>query len=121
MMLCCVCNKNRATKTYVTETDGAATRKQYCAECYHRLFSDVLRQKSVYADAEQRVKRCPYCGTSALDYEKSKLLGCAECYRYLYSAIGQSIRAMQGDEPHCGKTPHGARVANTARETRGNG
>ena len=49
--------------------------------------------------------RCPFCGTTAETYYKTGLFGCPECYRYLFFAVKKSIYAMQGDEPHAGKTP----------------
>lgn len=49
--------------------------------------------------------RCRVCGTSADEYFKTGLLGCPECYRYLFFALKGSLRAMQGGEPHAGKRP----------------
>ena len=49
--------------------------------------------------------RCPFCGTTVETYYKTGLFGCPECYRYLFPAVKKSIYAMQGDEPHAGKSP----------------
>lgn len=132
-MLCCICKKNRAVKMRERETDGRIVRDYYCADCYARLFPDFFsafapgaRKQSAAAEslsannipandnsanAEKKERRCPYCGTTAREYYKSKLLGCAECYRYLFEEIRESVFAMQGDEPHRGKRPAAAITA----------
>ena len=71
------------------------------------------------ANAEKKERRCPYCGTTAREYYKSKLLGCAECYRYLFEEIKESVFAMQGDEPHRGKRPAAAEISTAEEKTRG--
>ncbi len=71
------------------------------------------------ANAEKKERRCPYCGTTAREYYKSKLLGCAECYRYLFEEIKESVFAMQGDEPHRGKRPAAADIPAEKEKTRG--
>ena len=115
------------------ETDGRIVRDYYCADCYARLFPDFssafapgARKQSAAkeslsannipandnsANAEKKERRCPYCGTPARVYYNSILLGCAECYRYLFEEIRESVFAMQGDEPHRGKRPAAAITA----------
>lgn len=125
-MLCCVCKKNRAAKIRDREADGRTVREYYCADCYARLFSENslnFAPKSRRNGAEnagertgaateerteKKERRCPYCGTTAREYYQTKLLGCAECYRYLFDEIKESVFAMQGDEPHRGKRPAAA-------------
>lgn len=97
-MLCSHCNKNEAVKTYDMAKEGKKGKKYYCLTCYENLF--------LSADEETMgVSVCPYCGTSVEEFQKTKLVGCAHCYRTLSSAITPSVIGMQGRNGHRGKTP----------------
>lgn len=110
-MLCCVCRKNRAVKMHEREADGKTVREYYCSACFARLFPEISFEPKSKRDeggaddarGEKKERRCPFCGTGAREYYKTKLLGCPECYRYLFEEIKESVFAMQGDEPHGGK------------------
>ena len=85
-MLCCHCQINQASKTYERiKLDGkktVRTTEYYCLECYHRLFI------SVDATPKQRAQEvCPACGMTVVAFKAKKLVGCAQCFRYLSSAV----------------------------------
>ena len=93
------------------EADGKTVREYYCSACFARLFPEISFEPKSKRDeggaddarGEKKERRCPFCGTGAREYYKTKLLGCPECYRYLFEEIKESVFAMQGDEPHRGK------------------
>lgn len=96
-MTCCHCKKNDATKSYETIRGGKRVTSYYCLECYRKLVAEEN------ADAPNA---CPYCGTTLSEFLKSKLVGCAYCYRTLQSTVFSAAWKMQGARgSHCGKTP----------------
>lgn len=98
-MLCGNCKKNQATKTYEQIKQGKREVAYYCLECYHKLF--------VYAEEENATySSCPYCGTSAADIKRRKLVGCAHCYNTMQGVVLEMVAAMQGGEAHKGKKPY---------------
>ena len=100
-MRCLYCNKNEATKTYEQVKKGKRTTEYYCLECYHRLF--LCAEDTEAGDA---LSACPYCGTALSEYEATKLVGCAYCYRTMGAGLYPSIVKMQGGvSGHRGKMP----------------
>ncbi|MBQ9729014.1 MAG: hypothetical protein IJV85_05390 [Clostridia bacterium] len=100
-MLCCNCKKNQATKTYEQIKKGKKETTYYCLECYQQLF--------ICADegSEESLSECPYCGMTAEEIKKKKLVGCAYCYRVLSPSVIPMILKMQGAKIHTGKKPIG--------------
>jgi protein-arginine kinase activator protein McsA len=111
-MLCGNCKKNQATKTYEQLKNGKKTVRYYCLDCYHERFLDGNTEKEV-ADLDTLV--CPYCGTSAEEVKKRKLVGCAMCYDALESALFPMVVKMQGVDVHNGKKPLGGEMDKTSR------
>lgn len=99
-MRCSCCKKNEATKTYEKVRGGKKTVEYYCLTCYERSFLEP--ETSVFSDSTDT---CPYCGASLADFEKTKLVGCAHCYKTMIKGVMPSIIKMQGKEAHAGKTP----------------
>ena len=75
----------------------------YCLDCYHERFIDGGAENS----ADMSALVCPYCGVSAEEVKKRKLVGCVMCYESLESAVFPMIVKMQGVDPHKGKRPLG--------------
>ncbi|MBQ8323452.1 MAG: hypothetical protein IJX91_05745 [Clostridia bacterium] len=100
-MLCAKCRKNQATKTYEQIKKGKKEISYYCLDCYHNTFlcDDERSDAYVYS-------ACPYCGTTAEEFKKRNLVGCAYCYETLQRAVYPVIRKMQGGELHRGKAPY---------------
>ena len=99
-MLCGNCKKNQATKTYKQTRQGKTETSYYCLDCYHKLF--------VYVEdtfGEERTA-CPYCGTTAAEIKKRKLVGCAYCYKTMQATVLPMVERMQGVQAHQGKAPY---------------
>ncbi len=94
-MLCAKCKKNQATKTYEMIKNGKTERIYYCLECYHNQF--------VCVETDTAYAACPYCGTTATQFKKSNLVGCAHCYQSLAHVVFPVVTQMQGGERHRGK------------------
>ena len=100
-MLCLQCKKNQATKTYEQVKNGVKRTEYYCLDCYHRLF--LCQQE---AEGELTLSACPYCGVTAEEFKKTKMVGCSHCYHMLEKAIWPEVLNMQGAEAHKGKSPY---------------
>ena len=99
-MLCCLCKKNQATKTFVRGRAGKQKEEYYCFECYRSRFL------SVEFDGEENGRTfevCPYCNTKAEDFKRTTLVGCAKCYQTIGKAVLPVLINMQGGEVHAGK------------------
>lgn len=48
-------------------------------------------------------KRCPVCGTTFSDYERTGLLGCASCYDVFKDSLLPVIGRIHGKTEHVGK------------------
>ena len=101
-MLCGKCKKNQATKTYEQIKNGKKDLSYYCLSCYHETFLCVDEEPSA-----QAFSACPYCGTTASEFKKRNLVGCAHCYTMLSSTIFPVVTKMQGGKLHKGKSPYG--------------
>lgn len=99
-MRCGYCNKNEATKTYEQIKNGKKTHEYYCMDCYHRLFLSMDDGEN-----EASLSVCPYCGMTLEEFQASKIVGCAFCYRMMKNGIYPTVTKMQGDCAHTGKRP----------------
>ncbi len=106
-MLCAKCKKNQATKTYELIKNGKTETTYYCLECYHNEF--------VYVDTETTFSVCPYCGTTAAQFKKTSLVGCAHCYETLAHVVFPLVSKMQGGERHRGKSAYATEEERIAR------
>ena len=107
-MLCGICKKNQATKTYEQIKNGKKSVEYYCLDCYHTQF---LSAKET-ADASV----CPACGTSVDEVKKRNLVGCAYCYQAFQNTLFPVISKLQGGEVHKGKKPLGGDLERRARQ-----
>lgn len=110
-MLCGNCKKNQATKTYEQIKNGKKIVEYYCLTCYHERFIDGGVDNVANVDTLV----CPYCGVSAEEVKKRKLVGCAMCYESLESVIYPMIVKMQGVDAHKGKKPLGGEMDKASR------
>ena len=99
-MLCCRCKKNQATKSYMRTLAGKQKAEYYCLDCYRNGFLSVEMDGE---DNGRSFEICPYCGTSAEDFKRTTLVGCAMCYKTIGTAVIPTLITMQGGEVHVGK------------------
>lgn len=51
----------------------------------------------------EREKVCPNCGTALREFQKSGLLGCAQCYHVFEEEVLKVVRRVQGKTRHVEK------------------
>lgn len=62
-------------------------------------------QKAAETEAGTTDLRCPVCNLRFLEYRKTWLLGCSNCYEAFEKLLGHDLRKHHGTVRHCGKQP----------------
>lgn len=68
------------------------------------LFSDFFDSFDVFP-VYREDRRCPKCGRSYYEFQKSGRFGCAECYNTFYAPVKASLGRIQKGTTHIGKIP----------------
>ncbi len=110
-MLCQRCKKNIATVNHVEIINGNKFEGHFCAMCYAELAGDLNSKASnfLWTDpfGEQEAYAemvCPECGARYSDYEKTGLVGCANCYTAFRDRLLPAIERIQGKSVHVGQS-----------------
>lgn len=101
---------------YTFMTGGKEVKVHLCADCpkkqkieeegSHGLLEDLapdLSEEVAEAVSHESVMRCPECGFSLQDLERTKRLGCPACYTTFEAPITQLLQAVQRGSTHVGK------------------
>ena len=114
-MRCNRCGKELITGVYRYNTST------YCEDCAKELglpdplamankmmsmFNDNLLNfgELEFSPTKSQIK-CPKCGTSLSDYEKTKAVGCIECYNTFNEVIVRDLMRAQASNSYSGRTP----------------
>jgi len=68
------------------------------------LFADFFDSFDVVPVFREDV-RCPNCGRTYYDFQKTGRLGCSECYKAFESQVRQALHKVQKGTTHTGKIP----------------
>lgn len=71
------------------------------------LFSDFFDGFGFFPESsfyKEEVK-CPVCGKTFRDFQKTGKLGCGKCYEVFASPLSSTLRQLHGNPIHCGKVP----------------
>lgn len=99
-MACSYCHKQDVVKRYMEMRLGKEYEEMYCGECYQKLF--LYTESAKGGD----FTTCPYCGTTLEEFKRTKLVGCAHCYRTMSVGVAPIVIKMQDSrKAHVGKTP----------------
>ena len=79
------------------------------------LFSDFFDGFDIYPVYHETAK-CPHCGRSFAEFQKSSLLGCPECYKAFDAPLQATIKQIHQNPTHVGKVP--ARCGGALRQKR---
>ena len=137
-MLCETCKKRTATVFYNENMNGKIRSFSLCGECAAKLrekgdIQDITSMIGSFADpfsdlqnelfqgffgipAQKAIsgqKKCPDCGCTYPEIEKSGKVGCPSCYTTFESELSRLIRSVHGTTSHTGSVPsrHRAKLA----------
>jgi len=129
-MRCDQCD-NEATVHEVTVVGNQKVEKHLCESCaqaeglttqptepINALLSKFIMAPGLVQQAvtgggkqknENKAPSCPECGMTWMEFRKSGLLGCSQCYETFESRMAPLIeRAQEGATHHVGKAPRGS-------------
>jgi len=120
-MKCDLCHI-RVASVHLTEViNDQVTKLHLCEECAktkgeemqsHFGLTDLLGslmefEPSVSDDEVENelMVKCPSCGMTYHDFQKSGRLGCCKCYEVFRKELGELLRKIHGSDRHVGKMP----------------
>lgn len=68
------------------------------------LFSDFFDGFDVFPVYHEE-NRCPFCGRTYYEFQKSGKFGCAKCYKTFSKPVRATLRQVQQSSNHTGKIP----------------
>lgn len=110
-MLCEECGERQAEVLVTTVVGGESVTRHLCRECLKKYQAGDLQAvlAAVLALMTQKEKQpeitCPHCGIAFSEFEKSGMLGCAECYQAFRAQLTPLITKVQGRAQHAGRRP----------------
>ena len=110
-MLCEECGERQAEVVRTTVINGESTSRHLCRECLKKyqtgdLQSVLAAVLSAMAEKKQVPEiTCPRCGETYAEFQKTGMLGCAECYAAFRRELTPLITRVQGRTQHAGRRP----------------
>ncbi len=124
-MMCQRCGKNQATVHSVQSVNGVKSESYLCSDCARELGimggmgsmmegmsfgNDLLKSFFGFGGSQPSLGRaCSRCGTSLLDFEKTGLMGCPDCYSEFHDDVIPVLKRVQGNVQHVGDIPEEAK------------
>lgn len=123
-MLCQNCNQNEATMYWKQTINGQTKEMHLCQDCAKQLgqtfqnpfsgwfkdpfFSHTSLFSAPFGQMSQLSggQRCPTCGMTESELQRTGRVGCADCYHTFESILTPYIRKLHGTTAHVGTTPH---------------
>ncbi len=94
-----------------TVINGESTSRHLCRECLKKYKAGDLQAvlAAVLSTMAQKQQTpditCPRCGETYAEFQKTGMLGCAECYHAFQKELTPLITRMQGRAQHAGRRP----------------
>ena len=110
-MLCEECGKQPAEVVLTTVVNGQSTTRHLCRECVKKYKAGDIQAvlAAVLSTMAQKQQTpditCPNCGETYAEFQKSGMLGCAECYQAFRKELTPLITRVQGRAQHAGRRP----------------
>ena len=110
-MLCDECGKQPAEVVLTTVVNGQSTTRHLCRECVKKYKAGDIQAvlAAVLSTMAQKQQTpditCPNCGETYAEFQKSGMLGCAECYQAFRKELTPLITRVQGRAQHAGRRP----------------
>ena len=116
-MLCEECGKNQAEVMMTTVVGGQSATRHLCRECLKKyqagdlqavlaaILSTMAGKLHLADDEEEIALKCPQCGETYAEFQKTGMLGCAGCYQAFRKELTPLITKIQGRTQHAGRRP----------------
>ncbi len=120
-MKCDICGRREATVHLTEVINDEVTKLHLCEQCAkekseemhsHFGLTDLLAGLMDMGPAipEGRIKeeidvKCPGCGSTYFDFQKTGRLGCGKCYETFEKNLSELLRKIHGADKHVGKMP----------------
>lgn len=110
-MQCEECGIRPAEVVMTTVIGGQTTTRHLCRECVKKYKAgDVQAVLAAVLSAMGQQKKapditCPHCGETYAEFQKTGMLGCAECYQAFRQELTPMITRVQGRTQHAGRRP----------------
>lgn len=96
-----------------TVVNGESTTRHLCRECLKKYQSENLQNvlaavlSALVSKSQQQTPdiTCPRCGETYAEFQKSGMLGCAECYQAFRKQLTPLLIRTQGRSQHAGRRP----------------
>ena len=111
-MLCEECGNNPAEVVMTTVVGSQAITRHLCRSCLSKYQAENL-QTVLAAVLSSLVNKtasvpdiaCPRCGETYAEFQKTGMLGCADCYQAFRKELTPLLRRAQGPSQHAGRRP----------------
>lgn len=118
-MLCDRCGQHEATVKFVQIENNNKTELHLCQNCaqgytnfstgfdLQHLLSSMFQSGKLGQKfgQGQSLKKCPTCGRTIADVQKTGRLGCNSCYEVFHDELNSVLRRLHGSSTHTGKVP----------------
>ncbi|MDD5634271.1 MAG: UvrB/UvrC motif-containing protein [Candidatus Omnitrophica bacterium] len=120
-MKCEMCKKKDATVHLTEVINEKVSKLHLCEDCAkekseemhaHFGLTDLLAGLMEFdaaiqegATGEDVGVKCPSCGMTYFDFQKSGRLGCGNCYEIFSKELGELLVKIHGSNKHVGKMP----------------
>ena len=111
-MDCQKCSSKPATVFLTHVAEGGLQRTDLCEECAKKAGamhpSGFFEEKSIFARSPEKSTsaiKCPACGYSSEDLQKTGRVGCASCYEQFSGSLQVALAEAQKGLLHLGKRP----------------
>lgn len=124
MTLCEECGVNPAEVVITTVVNGESATRHLCRGCLKKYQTGEIQAvlAAILAGMAQKQRSpditCPRCGETYTQFQKSGMLGCAECYQAFRKELTPLITRVQGRAQHAGRRPAGSREAQEMQKCR---
>lgn len=71
-------------------------------------FFDMFDNMDIFSNAmvqPREDKKCPTCGHTWSDFNRTGKFGCGDCYKTFANGVSQVLRQVQSGDRHAGKLP----------------
>lgn len=116
-MMCQLCKQRQATVHFTRIINGQKTEMVVCDQCARQnneitlninkflsSFMGLDSPKMVQNEPVVTIK-CPSCGMTIEEINRTGMLGCAECYKAFGDSIQTLLKRIHGNVKHHGKIP----------------